>query len=129
MTDESGFDRARQIARVAWAFERERTGHPSDSLAVVLAADTLVVTLHGALSAAERTLAGTEAGAALVREFHRALFASACGPLRQEVERITGTAVREASAEVQGATGTVVLVFLLAGGVPPESWSGVPASA
>jgi len=125
VTDESGSSRARQLARAACSFERQRTGHPCDSVAVVLAADTLAVTLHGALSAAERDLAGTDAGAALVREFHRALFAGACGPLRQEVERITGTAVREASAEVQGATGTV-LVFLLAGGVAAENWSGVP---
>jgi uncharacterized protein YbcI len=126
--DESGSLRAQQIARAASAFERERTGHPSESVAVVLAADTLAVTLHGALAAAERDLAGTAEGAALVREFHRALFASACGPLRREVERVTGTAVREASAEVQGATGTVVLVFLLADGVPAESWSGVTTS-
>jgi uncharacterized protein YbcI len=125
--DESGSTRAQQIALAVSVFEREWTGQQSESVAVVLTDETLVVTLHGALSPAERALSGTEAGAVLERDFHRALFAGACGPLRQEVERITGTAVREASAEVQGVTGTVVLVFLLAGSVPAESWSGVPA--
>jgi hypothetical protein len=46
-----------------------------------------------------------------VQEFHRQLFLSSCGPLRQEIERITGVAVREAAAEVEPATGTVVQVF------------------
>jgi uncharacterized protein YbcI len=124
--DEPTATRARQIARAASDFERERTGRRPKGLAVVLGGETLVVTLHGALSPAEQALAGTPAGAALVRELHRALFANACGPLRQEVGRITGAEVREATAEVQGATGTVVQVFLLAGDVLAETWSGAP---
>jgi hypothetical protein len=68
-----------------------------------------------------------------VQEFHRQLFASASDALRQEIKRITGMEVREASAEVErraGAvvqaftTGTVVQVFLLDGSVPTETWSG-----
>ena len=116
--DASGTTRAQQLARTVCAFERARTGRPPRSVAVVLGGDTLVATLHGALSPAEQALAQTPAGLALVQEFHRALFASACGPLRQEV--------RAAGAEVQGATGTVVLVFLLAGSPLAETWSGTP---
>jgi hypothetical protein len=53
--------------------------------------------------------------------------------LRQEIKRITGMEVREATAEIEptsGAvvqaftTGTVVQVFLLAGSTPTEAWSG-----
>jgi uncharacterized protein YbcI len=131
--DQSKETVAQQVARAASAFERRRTGHAPRSVTVVLSGETLVVTLHGALSAAERALAQSPAGAAQVQEFHRQLFASACEPLRQEIKRITGVEVREAAAEVEATTGTVVQVFttgtvvqvfLLAHGVPADTWSG-----
>jgi uncharacterized protein YbcI len=124
---------AQEIARAASAFEQRRTGHTPKSVAVVLGGDTLVVTLHGALSPAEQALARTPAGATQVQEFHRQLFANSADELRQEIKRITGVKVREAAAEVEPATGTVVQVFstgtvvqvyLLAQGVPADSWSG-----
>jgi uncharacterized protein YbcI len=124
---------AQQIAQVACAFEHQRTGHAPRSVAVVLSGDTLVVTLHGALSPAERAMAQSPAGAAQVQEFHRQLFASSAAALREEIKRITGVEVREATAEVETTTGTVVQVFttgtvvqvfLLAGSVPSDTWSG-----
>src|SRR5687768_11529566 len=101
---------AQQIAQAAFAFERQRTGHTPSSVAVVLSGDTLVVTLHGALSLAERALARNPVGAAQVQEFHRQLFASAAASLRQEIKRITGVEVCEATAEVETVTGTVFQV-------------------
>jgi uncharacterized protein YbcI len=114
--------RGQQIARAVSVFERQRTGLPPESVTVLLGGETLVVTLHGVLAPAERALARSAQGEALLAEFHRALFASASTPLRQEIGRITGAQVREAAAEVQGATGTVVLIFLLADSVPAETW-------
>ena len=102
-------------------------------MAVVLSGETLVITLHGALSPAERALARTPEGAAEVQEYHRRLFAASFADLRREIKRITGVEVREAAAEIEPATGTVVKafttgtvvqVFLLAGSVPGETWSG-----
>lgn len=113
---------AQQIARAANAFERQRTGHGPQSVTVVLSADTLVITLHGALSPAEKALAQSPAGAARVQEFHRQLFATSAETLRQEIQRITGVEVREATAEVETTTGTVVQVFLLAHAVPEDTW-------
>ncbi|HWY88054.1 MAG TPA: Na-translocating system protein MpsC family protein [Gemmataceae bacterium] len=124
---------AKQIAQAAMAFEERRTGHAPHSVTVVLSENTLVITLHGALSPAEKALAKSPAGAAQVQEFHRQLFLNSAAALRQEIKRITGVEVREATAEVESATGTivqaftsgtVVQVFLLAGNVPGESWSG-----
>ena len=124
---------AKRIARAATAFEQQRTGQLPSSVTVVLSDDTLVVTLHGALSRAERELARSPVGAAQVQEFHRGLFRNPCGPLRQAIETITGVEVREATTEVETATGTVVQVFstgtvvqvfLLAGRVPGDTWSG-----
>ena len=115
---------AQQIARAAVTFERQRTGHAPGSVTVVLSGDTLVITLHGALSPAEKALAQSPAGAGQVQEFHRQLFANSSDWLRQEIKRIAGVEVREATAEVETATGTVVQVFLLAGSVSAGTWSG-----
>ena len=92
---------AQQIAQAAIAFEQRRTGHVPKSVTVVLSEDTLVITLHEALSPAEKALAQSPAGAAQVQEFHRQLFANSCDSLRQEIKRITGVEVREATAEVE----------------------------
>jgi len=100
---------------------------------VVLSEDTLVITLHDASSPAEKALAKDPAGAAQVQEFHRQLFNNSSGSWRKEIQRITGVEVREATAEVEPttgtvvqvfSTGTVVQVFLLARGMVTESWSG-----
>jgi uncharacterized protein YbcI len=125
---------AQQIAKAAIAFEQRRTGnHVPKSVTVVLSEGTLVITLHEALSPAERALAKNPAGAAQVQEFHRQLFASASDSLRREIQRITGMEVREATAEIEPAsgavvqaftTGNVVQVFQLAGSVPTDTWSG-----
>jgi len=102
---------ARQIAEAANRFQHQRTGYAPHSVTVVLGDDTLVITLHGALSPAEKVLAQSAAGAAQVQEFHRQLFASSSDALRQEIKRITGIEVQEAAAEVEPATGTVVHAF------------------
>jgi uncharacterized protein YbcI len=90
------------------------------------------------LSPAEKALAQNPEGAAQVQEFHRQLFANSSEPLRQEIKKITGVDVREATAEVETSTGTVVKVFttgtvvqvfLLATGVPEGSWSGSASAA
>jgi uncharacterized protein YbcI len=132
-SDGGALPMAQQIARAASDFEYQSTGHLPKSVTVVLSDDTLVITLHGALSPAERALAASPAGAAQVQEFHRQLFANASDSLRQEIKRITGVEVREAMAEVESATGTVVKVFtsgtvvqvfLLARSVPADTWRG-----
>jgi hypothetical protein len=46
-----------------------------------------------------------------VQDFHRQLFADSADPMRREIKRITGVEVREATAEVETKTGTVVHVF------------------
>lgn len=133
MMDTSYSQMAEEIARAASAFELRATGHAPKSVTVVLSDQTLVITLHGALSPAERILARTQAGAARVQEFHQQLFANSSGPFREEIKRITGVGVREATVESAVTTsavvklsvpGTKVQVFLLAGTVPVGAWSG-----
>jgi uncharacterized protein YbcI len=136
--DKSKTTKAQQLAQAASAFERQRTGRMPKSVTVVLSEDTLVITLHGALSPAEKALAQSPAGAAQVHEFHRQLFANSSKTLREEVKRITGVEVREATAEVETTTGTVmkvfttgtvVQVFLLAHSVAAGTWSESVPSA
>ena len=63
---------AQQVAQAISVFQEQRTGYPPKAVTVVLSDDTLVVTLHEALSPAEKALASTPEGAAQVQEFHRA---------------------------------------------------------
>ena len=102
---------AKQVAQVAIAFQTEQTGHAPASVTVVLSEDTLVITMHDALTPAEKALSLSADGAAHVQEFHRQLFLSSAAALRKEIKRITGREVREAAAEVEPATGTVVHAF------------------
>jgi len=123
---------AQRIAHAAVAFEKKRTGRAPSAVTVVMSGETLVVTLHGALSPAERALAATPAGAAELQEFHQELFNTGGAAFRQEIKEITGVDVRESKAEVEATTGTVVQVFtsgtvvqvyLLATDVPMDAWS------
>ena len=131
--DKSDSTMAQRVALAASDFQQQRTGHTPKSVTVVLSEDTLVVTLHGALSPAEQALAQTPTGAAKVQEFHRQLFTNSCDPLREEITKITGVNVREATAQVEASTGTVVQVFttgtmvqvfLLADTLSADTWNG-----
>jgi uncharacterized protein YbcI len=130
--DEAHSTMASQIAQVAREFEFQRTGRSPQSVSVVVGEDTLVISLHGALSPAEQALAQTPTGIAEVQEFHRQLFNSSSESLREKIRQITGVEVREARDEVEAttgtvvqvfSTGTVVQVFLMAGTLPDEKWN------
>ena len=62
---------AQQVAQAISSFQEQRTGYPPKAVTSVLSEDTLVVTLHEALSPAEKALARTPEGAFQVQEFHR----------------------------------------------------------
>jgi uncharacterized protein YbcI len=135
----SGSMMASQLAESAGAMEVLRSGPRPTSVTVVQKDGTLVITLNGVLSPAERALASTPGGAAQVQEFHRQLFASDSAALCGEILRITGLEVRQSAAEVAPAagtvvvvfpTGTIVQVFLLTGSIPVGTWeTGLPGPA
>lgn len=125
---------AKRIAQAAIDFEKERTSSSLPrSVTVVLGEGTVVITLHEALSPAEKALAQTPAGAAQIQEYHRQMFACSSDGLRQEIRRITGMEVRDAAAEVEPETGAVVhafttgnlvQVYQLDGRATADAWSG-----
>jgi len=123
---------AQQVAKAIIVSQEQRTGYPPKAVTVVLSDDTLVVTLHEALSPAEKALSRTPEGAAQVQEYHRQLFKDSVDLLRQEIKRITGVAVGEAATEMEtttGAivhaftTGTMVQVFQLSGRITADAWN------
>lgn len=133
LMERNDFTMTEHIAHVVRNFQQRQTGHAPRSVTVNLSEGTLVITLHEALTNAEKALSQTASGAGQVREYHRQLFQSAVEPLRAEIERITGVTVREATEEVETTTGAVVQVlstgaivqvFQLAGGLSAESWNG-----
>ncbi len=62
---------AQQIARLARRFQEQRTGYGPKAVTVVLSEDTVVVTLHEALTPAEKAMSQSPEGAAQVQEYHR----------------------------------------------------------
>ena len=98
---------AQQIAQAAIAFEQRRTGHAPKSVAVVLSGDTLVITLHGALSPAEK-------GRDLLKQVRTHLIETARPVMEAMVEGATGVAVVSLHHDISTATGEEVVVFTLA---------------
>ena len=134
--DMSALTVAQQIGEAVKFFQQQSTGHAPSAVTVVLSDDTVVITLHDALSPAEKMLAAKPIGAAQVQEFHRQLFANSSSSLREEIKRITGRDVQEAAAEVETntgsvvhafTTGTMVQVFLFADGSTTYSKNGTPS--
>ncbi len=121
---------AQQIAQTAIAFEEQRLGRRPTLVTVVLGGDTLVITMHGILSPAEKAVAATPTGAAKLQEFHQKLFQLSSDPLRREIKRITGLEICEAGNNNATAAvhvfsiGTVVQIFLLDGNLDSEAWRG-----
>lgn len=102
---------SQQIAEAARAFQLQVTGHAPAEVSVVLGEDTLVITLHGALTRAEQAMAASSAGAAQVQEFHRKLFANSSEALLDEIRRITGVRVLDSATAIEPAAGGIVHVF------------------
>ena len=102
---------SKELAKIALAMQAERTGHTPKAVTVVASDETVVLTLHEALTPAEKILARTESGAVKVEQYHRALFAVSCDELRKEIQRLTGRRVREAAVVVEPATGAIVHAF------------------
>lgn len=114
---------AKQLAEVARQFEIQRTGRTPESATALVVDHSLVITVRGKLSPADKLLTKSPIGAAQVRELHRQLFHTTCHSLLQEIEEITGASVLEATSEVATDSGTVVLVCLLGSGVKDSYWS------
>ena len=132
--DEARLTMAQKVAQVAGVFQHQTTGHAPKAVLAALCGDTLVITLHNALTPAEEALARrSPKDAARVQAYYRQLFASSADSLHEEIKRVTGVAVREAAVKVDTATGavvhaftsgSVVQVFLLARGLSQDAWHG-----
>ena len=130
---------SKELAEIALAMQASRTGHTPKAVTVVASDETVVVTLHEALTPAEKILARSEHGASQVENYHRALFAVSCDELRREIQRLTGRKVRESAVVVEPATGAIVHAFTSGTvvqifqfephGVATQVTAGVPGSA
>ena len=110
MTD-AGDSMAKELAGIALSLQASRTGHTPTAVTVVASDETVVVTMHEALTPAEKILARSERGASQVEDYHRALFAVSCEEMRKEIQRLTGRKVRESAVVVEPATGAIVHAF------------------
>jgi uncharacterized protein YbcI len=109
--DKSKGSIGQKIVRAARACEKRQTKQGRKWVVVFMNEDTIVIALHGFLTAAEKVLAHSPAGAAKVREFHRQLFANASATLPRRIKSITGMDVRGTAAEIEPMTGSVVRIL------------------
>jgi len=100
-----------RIAGAARAFEKLRTKHGRKWEAVFLNEETIVIALHGSLTAVEKALAQCPAGAAQVRELHRQMFTNPSAVLLEKIKHITGMGVRDTKVEIEPTTGGVTHLF------------------
>lgn len=100
-----------QLAAAASAQQGKMTGRTPKIVSGALSEDTLVLTLHDALTPAEKALAQRPEGADQVEEFHRQLFSTSSAAMREEIQRVTGQEVIELALEAVRHTGTVVHPF------------------
>ena len=100
---------------------------------MILSENTLVITLHGALSPAEKALAKSPAAPPRCKSFTGSCLSTPPTRCATKSSELPGSRWREATAEVEPTsgtvvqvftTGTVVQVFLLASSVPAGTWSG-----
>ena len=96
-----------ELARMAATLQQQRTGVAPKAVTAVLSEDTLVVTLHDALTPAERASALTPEGAARVQEFHRQLFASSSDAVKLEMMRIAANIQTRPSTRPKNVTGAL----------------------
>lgn len=99
------------IAQAVRDFEKRRTKHSRKWMAVFLNEQTMVIAIHGTLTATEKVLAQSLAGAIQVREFHRHLFANLSASLLRKILCITGMKVQYTTAEIEPTTDSVVQIF------------------
>lgn len=123
---------AEHVAHTVRDFHQQQTGRAPQSVTVIFSEGMLAITMREALTPAEKKQCRTAEGCAEVRDSHRRRLQSNVGALGREIVRITGVPVREAAAEIETVTGTVVhlfttgsmvQVFHLAGGLSAEFWS------
>ena len=115
-----------KIAQAARAFEKQRMKRGRKWVAVFMNEDTIIIALHGSLTASENTLAQSPAGATQVQEFHNRLFSNISTTFRRKIKSIAGLEVCDTTAEIDPTASSVVQVlttdtvgedFLLAAGV------------
>ncbi len=126
---------AQKVAQAASRSQELRTGLAPSSVTTVLSEGVLVITLLGALTPAEQSLAANPAGAEKIQEFHRQLFLISSDDMRHEITEITGVQIQEAGAELGTDHGTMihplsdatmVQSFQLAGPLDTESFNRIP---
>lgn len=100
-----------KIAQAAGAFEQWRTRQRREWIAVLMNEETIVIALHGCLTASEKALAGNPAGAAELRDSQRRLFSHDADAFVQKIKVITGMHIRSTTVDIDPTIDSVVQNF------------------
>jgi uncharacterized protein YbcI len=95
-----------------------------ESIAVDCHADTLVITLRGATSPAEKHIARDRSARELLEKFYDKLFDVIKPVLDSKIQEIPGRRVRRSRMNVDPESGAGVILLTLAGEACPEDQPG-----
>ena len=124
---------AEQIAKAVMEYELHTDGHMPKQVTVMMSGRTLVITLEGALTTIEQTLAQGVDGAAHVEDYHNHLFTKPPLLMWKKIRQITEGHSFEGEFDGHDPpntcakvfpNGTIIHVFLLLINVTASAWSG-----
>jgi len=104
---------AQKIVRVISDFERKQMSLTPESISVSLEPDTLIVTLKGLTSPAERQLVRAGGSRELLEKFYAEVFASTRASLEAAVEEILCQRVERSRLSLDSESGDGVILFRL----------------
>ena len=105
----------RQIIKAVSSFQMTQLSVTCNSLTVDLHADTLVVTLCGATSLAERDFARDRRARELLEKFYHELFDVIKPILEAKIQEILGRQVRRSRMNIDPESGAGVILLTFAG--------------
>jgi uncharacterized protein YbcI len=91
--------------------EKQQTSYGRRWQAVFLNEETMVIAIHGCLTAVEKVLTQNPVGAFQARKFSQHHFANIAAFLTGRIKGITGMEVIATTVEIEPTTGSVVLIF------------------
>lgn len=102
-----------EITKEIIRFEREHLGRgPKDAKTYILG-DIIFVRLKGVLTPAEKQLAESQAGGALVKEIRHQLLESSRSLLEEIIEKVTNCQILSVHTDISTKTGERIIVFVL----------------
>jgi len=113
-----------KIVEAVSHFERDQMSIIPESISINFHPRSLMVSLMGNLSPAEKSYARDARGSRLLEKFYRELFNAAKPVLEKEVAGILGRSAQRCSLSIDPESGGMVILFSFSDDLPPREIQG-----